>query len=120
MSRETNVIINVKSVLTGPGIKSLDPPCLGKAFPFGSHLYTCHACWNQRVDLKDVLNKRKKSRIIPGKSRSNICGFRKSYASRSETEVKSEELNSENVSLKKENRGLRRLYLNKKSWGNVG
>ena len=119
MSREMNVIINVKSVFTGPGIKSLDPPCLGKAFPFGFHLYTCDVCWNQRVDLKDVLNKRKKSRLIPGKSRLGACGFRKSCASKSETEVKSEELNAENVSLKRENRSLRRLYLDKKSWGEM-
>ena len=114
---ETNVIINGKSVLIGAGIKSIDPPCLGKASPFGPHPYTCDACWNQRVDLKDVLNKRKKSRLIPGRSRLGVCGFRKSYASKSETEVKSEELNAENVSLKKENRSLRRLYLDKKSWG---
>ena len=41
---ETNVIINGKSVLIGAGIKSLDPPCLGKASPFGPHPYTCDAC----------------------------------------------------------------------------
>ena len=114
---ETNVIIYGKSVLIGAGIKSLDPPCLGRASPFGQHPYTCDACWNQRVDLKDVLNKRKKSRLIPGRSRLGVCGFRKSYASKSETEVKSEELNAENVSLKKENGSLRQLYLYKKSCG---
>ena len=88
---ETNIIINGKSVLIGVGIKSLDPPCLGKASPFGSHPYTYDACWNQRVDLKDVLNKRKKSRLIPSKSRLGVCGIRKSYASKSDTKVKSEE-----------------------------
>ena len=119
MPRETNVIINGKSVLIGAGIKSLDPPYLGKAFPFRSHPYTCDACWNQRVDLKDVLNKRKKSRLIPGKYRFGVCGFRKSYASKSETKVKSEELNDENVSLKRENRNFRRLYLGKKSWAEM-
>ena len=116
---ETNVIIIVKSVLIGVGIKSLDPPCLGKACPFGPHPYTCDVCLNQRVDLKDVLNKRKKSRLIPGKSPLGVCGFRKSYASKSETEVKSEELNAENVSLKRENRSLRGLYLDKKCWGEM-
>ena len=40
-------------MLIGAGIKSLDPPCLGKGFPFGPHPYTCDVCWNQRVDLKD-------------------------------------------------------------------
>ena len=119
MPGETNVIINGKSVLIEAGIKSLDPPCLGRASPFGSHLYTCDACWDQRFDLKDVLNKRKKSRLIPGKSRLGVCGFRKSYASKSETKVKSEELNAENFSLKRENRSLRQLYLNKKSWGEM-
>ena len=65
--------------------------------------------------------KGKKSRFISGKSRLGVCGIRKSYASKSETKVKSEELNAENVSLKRENRSLRRLYLDKKSWGgNVG
>ena len=117
--RETNVIINGKSVLIWVGIKSLDPPYLGKASPFRSHPYTCDACWNQRVDLKDVLNKRKKSRLIPGKYRLGVCGFRKSYASKSETKVKSEELNDESVSLKRENRNLRRLYLGKKSWAEM-
>ena len=91
MQGETNIIINGKSVLIGAGIKSLDPPCLGKAPSFGSHPYTYHACWNQRVDLKDVLNKRKKSWLIPGKSRLGVCGIRKSYASKSETKIKSEE-----------------------------
>ena len=104
-------------MLTGACIKSLYPPCLGKASPFVSYPYMCDACWNQRVDLKDVLNKRRKSRLVPGKSRLGVCGFRKSYGSKSETKVKSEELNAENVSLKRENRSLRRLYLDKKSWG---
>ena len=54
-----------------------------------------------------MLNKRKKSKLIPGKSRLGVCGFRKSYSSKSETEDKSEELNAENVSLKRENRKLR-------------
>ena len=98
MSGESNVIINDKSVLIGTGIKSLDPPCIGKASPFGPHPYTCDVCRNQRVDLKDALNKRKKSRLVPGKSRVGVCGFRKSYASNSETQVKSEELNAENAS----------------------
>ena len=117
MPGETNVIINGKSVLIGAGIKSLDPPCLGKASPFCPHPYTCDKCWNQRVDLKDVLNKRKKSRLIPGKSRLGVCEFRKSYASKSETEVKSEELNTKNVSLKRENRNFSQLYLDEKSCG---
>ena len=34
---ETNIIINGKSVLIGTGIKSIDPPCLGKASSFGPH-----------------------------------------------------------------------------------
>ena len=34
---ETNVIINGKSVLIEAGIKSLDPPCLGKVSPFDPH-----------------------------------------------------------------------------------
>ena len=110
---EANVIINGKSVLIAAGIKSLDSPCLCKASPFGPHSYTCDVSWNQRVDLKDVLKKRKKSRLIPGKSRLGVCGFRKRYASKSETEFKSEELNAENVSLKRENRSSRRLYLDK-------
>ena len=105
--------------MIGAGIKSLDPPCFCKASPFGSHSYTCDACWNSRVGLKDVLNKKKKSRLILGKSCIGVCGFRKSYASKSETKVKSEELNAENVSLKRENRILRRLYLDKKSWGEM-
>ena len=54
-----------------------------------------------------MLNKRKTSRLILGKSRLGVCGFRKGYASKSETKAKSEELNAENVSLKKENRSLR-------------
>ena len=65
------------------------------------------------------MSKRKRSRLIPSKSHLGVCGFRKSYASKLETEVKSEELNAENVSLKRENRSSRRLYLDKK-WGNVG
>ena len=69
--------------------------------------YTCDVCWDEEVDLRDVLNKRKKSKLIPGKSRLGVCGFRKSYSSKSETEDKSEELNAENVSLKRENRKLR-------------
>ena len=64
------------------------------------------------------MSKRKRSRLIPSKSHLGVCGFRKSYASKLETEVKSEELNAENVSLKRENRSSRRLYLDKK-WGNV-
>ena len=99
MPGEANIIINGKSVLIGADIKSLDPPCLGKASPFGSHQNTCDACWNQRVDLKDVLNKRKNSRLIRGKSHLGICGFRKSYASKSETKVKLEKLNAENVEM---------------------
>ena len=118
MQGETNVIISGKSVLIGAGIKRLDPSYLGKASPFGSHPCTCDACWNQRVDLKDVLNKTKKSRLIPGKFRLGVCGFRESYASKSEIKVTSKELNAENViSLKGENRSLRQLYLDKKSWG---
>ena len=61
-----------------------------------------------------MLNKRKKSRLIPSKSRLGVCGFRKSYASKSKIKVKSEKLNAENVILKRENRGLRQ---DKKSWG---
>ena len=60
-----------------------------------------------------MVNKRKKFRLIPDKPHLGVCGFRKSYESKSETEVKSEELNAENVSLKRENRNLRRLYLDK-------
>ena len=89
-------------MLIGACIKILAPPCLGKAIPFAPHPYTCDACWNQSVDLKYVLTKRKKSRLIPGKSRLGVCGFRKNYASKSETKVKSEELNAENFSLKRE------------------
>ena len=48
----------------------------------GSHPYMCDACWNQRIDLKDVLNKRKKSRLTPGKFCLGVCGFWKSYASK--------------------------------------
>ena len=88
MPGETIVIISGKYVLIGAGIKRLDPPCLGKASPFGSHPCTCDACWNQRVGLKDVLNKRKKSRLIPGKLRLGACGFRESYASKSETKLR--------------------------------
>ena len=84
---KTNAITTGKSVLIGACIKSLDPPCLGKASPFGSYPGL--------------------SRLILGKSRLGVCGFRKSYASKSETKTKSEELNAENVSLKKENRSLR-------------
>ena len=54
-----------------------------------------------------MLSKRKKSKLIPGKSSLGVSGFRKSYASKLEPEVKSEKLNAENVSLKKENRTLR-------------
>ena len=35
------------------------------------------------------------SRLIPGKSRLEVCGFRKNCASKSETKVKSEESNAE-------------------------
>ena len=77
-------------MLIGAGIKSLYPSCLGKASPLGPHPYMCDVCWNQRVDLKDVLNKRKESRLILDKSCLGVCGFRKSYASKLETEVKSE------------------------------
>ena len=62
-----------------------------------------------------MLSKRKKSKLIPGKSSLGVSGFRKSYASKLEPEVKSEKLNAEDVSLKKENRTLRWLYLDKKS-----
>ena len=65
------------------------------------------------------MSKRKRSRLIPSKSHLGVCGFRKTYASELETEVKSEESNAENNSLKRENRSSRRLYLEKK-WGNVG
>ena len=54
-----------------------------------------------------MVNKRKKFRLIPDKPHLGVCGFRKSYESKSETEVKSEELNAKNVSLKRENRNLR-------------
>ena len=65
------------------------------------------------------MSKRKRSRLIPSKSHLGVCGFRKSYASKLETEVKSEELNAENVSLKRENRGAGRLYVGRKG-GKVG
>ena len=66
-----------------------------------------------------MLNKKKKSRLILGKSCLGVSGFRESYTSKSETKVKSEELNAENISLKRENRILRLLYLDKKSWGEM-
>ena len=66
-----------------------------------------------------MLNKRKNSRLIPARSCLGVCVYRKSYESKSEAEVKSEELNAENVSLKRENRSLRRLCLDKKSWGEM-
>ena len=90
-----------------------------QSFPIWFTSYTCDPCWNQRVDLKDVLNKRKRSRFILGKTPLGVCGFRKSDASKSETKVKSEESHDKNVSLKRENRSLRRLYLDKKSWGEM-
>ena len=62
-----------------------------------------------------MLNKRKKSRLIPSRSRLGVCGFRKSYASKSKIKAKSEKLNAENVILKRENRGLRQ----DKSWGGM-
>ena len=94
-------------MLIGAGIKSLYPSCLHKASPLGPHPYLCDVCWNQRVDLTDVLNKRKESRLILDKSRLGVCGFRKSYASKLETEVKSEEPNAKNISSKRKNRSLR-------------
>ena len=64
------------------------------------------------------MSKRKRSTLISSKSHLGVCGFTRSYGSKLETEVKSEELNAENVSLKRENRSSRRLYLDKK-WGNL-
>ena len=71
--RGANAIINGKSVLIGTGIKGVDPQYRGKSSLFGPHPYTCDAQWNQRFDLKDVLNKRKKSRLIKGRQISLRC-----------------------------------------------
>ena len=49
------VVIKSNSAVIDGGIKSLDPPCLGKASLVGNHPYTCGNCWKQRIDLINLL-----------------------------------------------------------------
>ena len=112
----TTVVLDKKSVLIGGGIKSLDPPCLGRASPYSNHPYTCKSCWLQKRDLKGLLRKRKKPKLNPSRSRLGAPGFRISYASKDEIEANVEKLSQENSKLKKENKSLRNFCLNKRSW----
>ena len=40
-------------------IKSLDPPCVGKASSVGNHPYTCENCWKQGIYLVNLMKKGK-------------------------------------------------------------
>ena len=112
----STVIMGGKSVEIGAGIKSLIPPCLGKASSVGSHPYTCNNCWEQKNSLIDVMNKRKKSKLMTSSSRIGVPGFRTSYATKKETEIDFTNLNKVNTVLQKENQSLRKMYFDKRSW----
>ena len=51
-------VVVIKWVTEGK-IKSLHPPCLGKASPVDSHPYICKNCRKQRIDILNLMKKGK-------------------------------------------------------------
>lgn len=78
------VIINGKPVQINGAIKSLDPPCKGKASSHGEHPYTCTNCFRQLRDLKNTLQHQRPGSLDAKAKRLGLKGFNKKYARRGE------------------------------------
>ena len=109
-------MIKSNSAVIDGGIKSLDPPCLGKASLVGNHPYTCENCWKQRIDLINLLKRRENAKLLTEGSRVGASGFRKTYASQQEAEFKLDKVTQEILQLKRENKSLQRFCYDRKSW----
>ena len=81
-----------KEVCVTRGIKSLDPPCLEDALPFGDHPYTCSNCASQMCELKDTVRHREYGSCNTLENRVGHVGFNKRYARKGEL---AEALNNE-------------------------
>ena len=77
------VSINGKQVAVQGVIQSAYPPCTGKATSTGSHPYMCDPCHQQLVYLKNLLGKRKKSKLNDD-SRIFSPGMRTGYLKKNE------------------------------------
>ena len=102
------VHIGTDTFLVSGGIKSLDPPCIGRANAFGEHPYTCHECHKQLRDLNNLIGKRKSAKLKTQECRLGSKGFRNDYANVKEQQEaqdkKEQELNQalkETVELKR-------------------
>ena len=80
------------SVRVAGRIKSLDPPCLEDALPFGDHPYTCSNCASQMRELKDTVRHREYGSCNTLENRVGHVGFNKRYARKGEL---AEALNNE-------------------------
>ena len=80
------------SVRVAGRIKSLDPPCLEDALPFGDHPYTCSNCASQMRELKDTVRHREYGSCNALENRVGHVGFNKRYAQKGEL---AEALNNE-------------------------
>ena len=56
-------------------IKSVDPPCTGKAASYGENPYSCANCAKQLRDLKDILRHRGKGSLGGMQDRIGFPGF---------------------------------------------
>ena len=93
------VVLNGKTVIIKGGIKSLDPACVGYVSSGGNHPYTCSNCWKQRPYLKDLLEKRKKAKLLGMESMLGMRGFKNSYSTIKEMEKGLVKVSAEKKSL---------------------
>ena len=102
------------------GIKSLDPPCLGRALSFGNSPYTCSNCDSQRRYLEDLISKREKAQYNPAiQTRYGLPGFRHSYMKISEKDKALTKERNNRIQAEKEAKRLRRMVLTTKTWEDV-
>ena len=65
------------------------------------------------------MNKRDKSQLLPCRNRVGVPGFRTTYANRKETDEALEKMSKKNKALRRENKALKRVFFDKKSWENM-
>ena len=96
------VEINIDGV-----IQSVYPSCTGSASPSGPHPFQCKNCHKQEQYLKNLIQKRQKSKLELG-TRIGKKGMRDDYLSASELSVKKQNTVISRITMKKENHELRR------------
>uniref|UniRef100_A0A7M5XM89 Uncharacterized protein n=1 Tax=Clytia hemisphaerica TaxID=252671 RepID=A0A7M5XM89_9CNID len=107
-------------IKTDGSLKSLDPPCLLVSEPFGKHPYTCNNCESHKGYLIALLNTGvRKAALLLSEPRIGRQGFRKDYATKTETKEHLNKLETENKELKKTIKKMKRTNFEKKSWENI-